>query len=313
MTGADDVRSVGSVPVEELEEAEEALEAELALETPLFADRFQVATSRQVVLVDSDGAVRSPAWFRRRTLGQSLLFGAALGVGGMLAWWVLGPIGLAFAPAGYLYALVRSAGAGELRRAMAALVEDRFDDAYTAADRVSQRRLSPRLVRAEAHRLAGDALWAQGMHARALDRMRRSLEFYGAASAGRWIARCDEVGLLAILGRHDEAEAAADALGVEPMKEFARFSYLTAVWQLAFEKGAHDVTEDVLFEHAQFALEIPMAAGLLGLLSWAYASLGDDDMAAHLLEQALDRHPGPRLAFGTPSLERWMQARRTEG
>lgn len=294
-----------------VDEAEAELEAALARETPLFAERFQVATPRQVVLVDSDGAVRSPAWFRRRTIGHSMLFGAILGVGGVAAWWLLGPAGILFAPLAYGWVVLRTAGAGNLRRTMAALVEDRFDDALDAADTVAHRKLSPRLVRAEAHRLAGDALWAQGQHERALGRMREALALYGSGSAGRWIARCDEVSLLAVLGRLDEARAAAGALGPEPITEFARFSYLSATWQLAFESGTHEEPEEVLFEHAQFALEIPMAAGLLGLLAWAYVVIGDEDMAGHLLEQAFDRHPGPRLAVGMPALERWMQSQRS--
>src|SRR5690606_37320985 len=128
-----------------------------------------------------------------------------------------------------------------------------------------------------------------------------------ACSVQARVARYSEVYLLVNVGRLDEARAKLEELGPVPEGEYYRISHWGAELYLALAEGTHTIDEDELHRRAKDALAITSAAGLLGLLAWAFDQQGDGEMAALLLDEARDRHPGQKLSGPMPLLEAWMQ------
>lgn len=289
---------------------ERALELPRPLDKPDIAERLELATSNQAVWVDKRGRVRSPTWGKVMVGGSYAILGTALAGSLVAYYWLLGPIGVGILSVVMLPAARNIRAGVRLRKSVALVLADRFDEALEQVDPVANGRFYPRLLKANAHRIASGCHAALGQHEMALERVRTAIEMYGRKRRTEyWLARYAEASCLAVLGRVEEAREVANDLGSSPEGDYLLMTYQTTMLHVTFAEGHHRIPEDDLFEQAHRALEIPSASALLGLLAWAYVEIGDDDMADHLLDEAFDRHPGPRLANGMPKLEAWMQAR----
>lgn len=282
---------------------------------PRLASNLQVASSRDLVHVDRAGRVRSPLRYR---MLQGAYYGGlgALAVAQVALVYTFfrddGVLGMSLAA---LVALVLSwAGWAvsrqfALARAHRARQAGRLDDAEAIYRSVLRAPLLPPKYRTFAEQgLAGCRVLA-GRHEEAWVLLQSVLRRHGRARhVQAQVARYSEVYLLVNLGRLDEARAKLDALGPVPDGEYFRVSHWGAELYLALREGTHALDEDELHRRAKAALAITSAAPLLGLLAWAFDQRGDDEMAALLLSEARDRHPGQPLSGPLPLLEAWMEA-----
>jgi hypothetical protein len=196
-----------------------------------------------------------------------------------------------------------------LRRAQRALAADRREE----AERIYRGVLSAPLVPPKYRTFAEQGLAAcdsiAGRHEDALAHVQSVLRRHGRArSVHAQVARYSEVYLLVNVGRLEEARAQLEALGPIPEGEYFRISHWGAELYLALAEGTHAIEDDELHRRASAALAITSAAPILGLLAWAFDQRGDGEMAALLLREARDRHPGQKLSGSMPLLEAWMEA-----
>jgi hypothetical protein len=276
------------------------------------ASSLQAASRRDVLHVDGKGRVRSPARYRLLQYGWYASMAGVVAGGTALYYTLIGPSSIAVGAAlGLWYGhLVRRYWS--LRDGIKLLTADRFDEAAASFTRTATARGVPRRLRALAEQNLAACKMIGGQYGEALVLYRSSM--------GRWrssrtlhamLARHGEVIALINLGRLPEARARLDALGPPPDGEFLKINHWTVELYLALAGGANAPGEDELFRRSRIALGITTAAGLLGLLAWAYEQRGDRDMSLHLLQECLDRHVGPRLSGVLPLLQKWLDARAT--
>jgi len=274
------------------------------------AERLEQATPRHAVYVDRRGQVRSPAYYRSVLVTSYAALGLVLSLAGALYYTVLGPLGvlLVAALAGKVGWTIRHTFL--VQRALSLFAHDRFEEALVAADSVAYARYIPSKMRAVGHVQAAWCLAALGRHQGAICRYERALALFGRGRPPyAWLARYGAICALVELRRLVEARTMLEGLGSVPDTDFLRLGHWGAELYVEFGEGRHDHDDDDLFVRARKALGMSSASALLGLLAWAHAERGDTSMADHLLNEALDRHPGPRLAGSMPSLEAWMRAR----
>jgi hypothetical protein len=118
-----------------------------------------------------------------------------------------------------------------------------------------------------------------------------------------------EIALLVNLGRTGEARARLDGRGTPPQGNYLKVQHWTADLYVQFAEGRCTIDEDQLWERSHAALQITGAAQLLALCSWAYGERRDAEMAAHLLDQAVDRAE-PGMAQRAPALWRWVETKK---
>jgi hypothetical protein len=274
------------------------------------ARNLQVASARELVYVDRNGRVRSPARLRAM---QAASYGVMAGLlGGATAFYyaTIGPAGIVVGGALALW-FARVVGTGfSLRDGLRLMVADRFEEAAVVFTRIARGRLVPRRLRAHAEHNLGHCRAIAGQHDEALALYRSAVARWGSGRGLRAsLARRSEVFALINLGRLTEARARLAALGPVPSGEYLRIQHWTLELYLALAEGEHTFSEDELYRRSRAALEITTAAALLGLLAWAYDRKGDEEMSRHLLDECLDRHFGPRISGSLPLLQRWLDQR----
>jgi hypothetical protein len=273
------------------------------------ARSLQTARNREVLYVDRQGRVRSPARLRA---AQAVAYGGMIGLvgaGTAIYYSVLGPVGLVVGAALGAWsanAVVRSFA---LRTGQRLMLAERFDEAAALFHGVLHGRLVPRRVRATAQHQLARCCVATGRHEEALAHYRGAIVRWGA-NRGLMpaLARRGEILTLVNLGRLPEARAGLTALGPVPEGEYLRILHWTIELYLALAEGQHGFAEDELYRRSREALAITSAAALLGLLAWAYQRSGDAEMSRHLLGECLDRREGTRIATTLPVLQRWLDA-----
>lgn len=283
-------------------------------ERPKLAPNLQVASNRDIVHIDRAGRVRSPLRYRAIHAAYYGLLGALVLAEIALVVRLFGDSGPTGAVMGAFVALGLSWVAYAisrqfaLRRAQRAVAGDRLEEAERIYRGVLEARLLPPKYKtfAEQGVAACDAI--AGRHEEALAHVQTVLRRHGRAqSVQARVARYSEVYLLVNVGRLDEAREKLEALGPIPEGEYYRITHWGAELYLALAEGRHGLDEDELHHRAKAALAITSAGPLLGLLAWAFDQQGDGEMAALLLEEARDRHPGQKLSGPMPLLEAWME------
>lgn len=273
------------------------------------ASSLQVAKGQEFVHVDRKGRVRSPARLRALLVAYYTGTIGLVGAGIAVYYAALGPAGLVVGVGLGAWVARALGGTFTLRLGQRLLMADRFDEAAAVFERLARARLVPRKLRALAEQNLAACRTIAGRHDEALALYRSSLKRWGGSRALMpLLARGGEVLVLVNLGRLPEARAAFAALGPAPEGEYLLLQHWTMELYLALAEGGHALPEDELYRRARVALGITSAAGLLGLLAWAYQRLGDEEMSRHLLQECVDRHLGPRLSGTLPLLQRWLNA-----
>jgi hypothetical protein len=286
---------------------EKALAVQAPPPTTKVARNLQVASSREFVYVDRKGRVMSPARLRFNQVASYGLMAGFLGGATSLYYATMGSAGLVVGGVLGLW-FARAIGTGlSLGAGLRLMVADRFDEAAAVFTRIAGGRFVPRRLRANAELNLGHCRAIAGRHEEALALYRSSVARW-AGSRGLYaaLARRSELGALINLGRLTEARARLTALGPAPQGEYLRLQHWTLELYLALAEGHHDFPEEELYRRSRAALAITTAAGLLGLLAWAYQQRGDQEMSRHLLAECLDRHFGPRISGALPLLQRWL-------
>ena len=271
------------------------------------AASLQAASRHELVHVDRKGQVRSPARFRLLQYGGYGLMVGIVGAVTVVYYAILGPAGVAVGAAlGLWYGAIARHHLA-LRRGLELLVADRIDEAAAALGRLLNAHLVPRRVRAAAEQNLGLCRMIGGSHEEALALHRSAIARWGRSRSPLLpMARHGEVCALINLGRLPEARERYTALGPPPEGDYLKVNHWSVELYLALAEGKHPLAEAELYLRARVALGITTAAGLLGLLAWAYDQSGDRDMSQHLLRECLDRHHGPRLSGTLPLLQRWL-------
>lgn len=247
------------------------------------------AGPKDLIHVDHRGRVRGPGRVKViRGIYWGLLV-AILLVEAVLGYALFGPAGLSIALALTLLVAWRASKQLALAGATSALSERRYEEADEAFAKLAASRILPRLFRPIALGRQAQAKEKAGDLAGALKLCRKAMAAYGKAKhAEARLARYQEARLLLRLGELDVASALISSFE-EPEGELFRLHHHTNALRLAFLRGHHDLSDERLHELATFALEINLAAPLIGLIGWAFAKNGDEDMAELMRDTALDR------------------------
>jgi hypothetical protein len=271
------------------------------------AASLQEASRHDLVHVDRKGQVRSPARFRLLQYGAYGLMVGIVGGATVLYYAILGPAGVGVGAAlGLWYGAIARHNL-VLRRGLELLVADRIDEAAASLGGLLSAPLVPRRVRAAAEQNLGICRMIGGRYDEALALHRSAIARWGRSRSPLLpMARHGEVYALVNLGRLPEARERFTALGPPPEGDYLKVHHWSVELYLALAEGKHLLAETELYLRARVALGITTAAGLLGLLAWAYDRSGDRDMSQHLLRECLDRHLGPRLSGCMPLLQRWL-------
>jgi tetratricopeptide (TPR) repeat protein len=275
---------------------------------PRVATSLAEAGPREVLHVDRRGQVRSPLRYRLRIAASFGALGSMAIGSAWLYYALIGPPGLLVGAGVAALASWLLSRWFRMRAGQRLFLAERFEEAEEQFSRVARARLVPRAVRAQAVHNIGSCRFLAGDFAAALDHYDRAIALYRKARArGLFpqMTRYARVLALTELDRLDEAEAELAAIGPVPEGDFLRARHYTSALYLALARGEHALGEEELYERARFALPVTGAAGLLGLLAWAYRAAGDEDMAWHLLREALDRYDSI-IGRSMPRLKRWM-------
>ncbi len=266
----------------------------------------------ELIYVDNRGRARSPTWSKVAFFLYWGVVGTLVAVEASLAEALLGWPGL-----GLGLALAAFAGWNFLARARIREGGRRLSGrdllgASALYERVVQMALVPGHVRARAllgqaaiARLRGEARLALNLTERALGLWPRVFSGH-IIRHGAELSRCQ---LLAALGKVREADSTFRALPRTAQGDVARLAEYTTELYIAFHRGSHRLSDEVLHQRAKFALQITTAAPLLALLAWAFELRGDSEMASLLRGEARDRHPGRWLCGAMPVLDGWLKGR----
>lgn len=275
-----------------------------------YADSLESGQPHQLFAVDADGRVLGRKERRRRAFGYFGLLSSLLGLGlytsaqldGAPGWFLAGAMGaLVFWRVDLSLRFERGARAAARSRILEA------DRVFTG---IARRRFLPVGRRAQAYDWLSQCASLRGDAELALAHTRAALRHHGrSAPASIRLTRMSEVLLLARLGRVQEARRFFAAISEEPEGEVLRLRFYFVEAYLAFKEGKHSLSESVLHDRAKFALQVTAAAPLLLALGWAFAQVGDEDMAQLLVDEAMDR-PHDTLEKTVPDLLDWAESRR---
>jgi tetratricopeptide (TPR) repeat protein len=277
------------------------------------AQSLETAGRGTFVHIDGKGQVRSPVRYRVMT---ALAYGLSSGAILASSWLyidIFGPLGAMVGVAlGGAFAVGLRRGR-RMIRAAALIQSDRLDEAEALCQDTLAGRFVPRRLKAAAHQNLAAVATRRGQFEAALEHVRKAIQLRHSAFGSRNvlvdILAYAEVTLLVNLGRLGEARARLEARGKVPDGDFLRVQHWTADLYVQFAEGRLALDEDGLWQRGQAALRITGAAHLLALCAWAYTQRGDQDMARHFLEQALDRAE-PSTPVTSPLLWRWVEERR---
>lgn len=281
---------------------------ELRPSGPHVADSLESASLRSLVYIDRTGQVLPVRRARMRNALTWSLFSASWVAACGLLWMTLGPIGLAGAAifTGLMGRLV--ANGSRLHRVFELVADEQLDEAKRLALQVAEDGRATGFARGQAHHLLAIITGAQGLHRTALEHVSFAREHYPKHAEHEVQLRLlayTEINQLIELDRVRDARQKLDALGSTPASDYARLRHWTSELYVAFAEGRHQLDEDALHERARVGLSATPAVPLLALCGWAFARLGDDDFANHLLRTAAERWESPvRNKF--PRLDRWV-------
>ena len=277
------------------------------------ADSLESADHGMFVHIDGKGQVRSPARYHALTaLAYSLSAGAIL-ASTILYMDMFGPLG---SSVGVVLSTALAVGVRRGRRMIraAALIQaERLEEAELLCRELLGGSFVPKQLRASAYQNLAAIATRRGQFDVALEHVRRAIQLRHSAFRLRNVVvdilAYTEVTLLVNLGRVGEARARMEARGQVPGGDFLRVQHWTAELYVQFAERHLRIEEDALWERSQAALRITGAGQLLALCAWSYSLRGDEDMAQHLLEQAIERAE-PSAAATFPLLWRWVDERR---
>ncbi len=264
------------------------------------------------VHIDGRGEVRSPTRYRAMAAAAYGLSGIAVVAATAFYVGVFGPmgaaVGLLFGGAFWL-GLARGR---RMTRAAALIQADRLDEAEALCRQTLSGRLVPRRLRAVAHQNLSAIAVRRGDFEGALAEVRKAIKLRHSSlrrSVYLDVLAYVEIALLVNLGRVGEARARLDGRGKPPEGNYLRVQHWTVDLYVQFAEGRCALDEDALWERSQAALRITGAAQLLALCAWGYGERRDEDMASHLLEQAIDRAE-PHAEKRAPLLWKWVESKR---
>jgi tetratricopeptide (TPR) repeat protein len=206
------------------------------------------------------------------------------------------------------------------RAAMAQVASYRWEEAHAALLALEGKRLQAGQRRTVQVVLAAlESILGQPQQA--LERLARARADLSTWQGSSRVLRCQaaaiRAGVLATLGRFEQARAALDELVREATAATGsagrqRGDYLEMLVQSTELKIAADADtpealpdDDTLHRWARAALGRTKFGDMLVSLAWAFQRRGDDDLARHLLAEAPSRIPRSSLATTSPRLAAW--------
>ena len=282
------------------------------------ASSLERAQLGEMIWLGRQGEVMGAAAMRRLRTRMWVRAGALWGGIAVLYGWILGPLGVAVAAGGFGMAVVwGSRRSRPYRAALALMAEGRRDEAYEAFTDLS-RRGATRQWRPVVELCLAQLEWMRGRHPEALaglDALLPRLRARPLEDGHLWLALFYRAGLLAVLGRLDEARSVARELDDAPRGEFFEMQRQGLLLSLAFHADRPEdlPTDEVLYDWARAALGRTRFGSVCVLCAWAFERRGDTEMAAHLLKEAPDRLTGSFLAETHPRLHAYLQARQSAG
>jgi tetratricopeptide (TPR) repeat protein len=264
------------------------------------------------VHVDGRGQVRSPARYRAISALAYGLSGGVILAATAFYMSVFGPLGAAVGVLfGGAFWLGLSRGR-KMTRAATLIQADRLDEAEALCRQTLAGRLVPKRLRAVAHQNLSAILSRRGDFEGALGEVRKAVKLRHSSlrrSVYLDVLAYVEIALLVNLGRVGEARARLDGRGKAPEGNYLKVQHWTVDLYVQFSEGKLAIDEDGLWERSQAALAITGASQLLALCAWGFDQRRDEDMVAHLLEQAVDRAES-NMATRVPALWKWVEERR---
>lgn len=287
------------------------------------AARLKVATSLEsaqkdeLVLLDPRGAVMDRWGVRRafaRAYASALAQGAAWGAALVSAAW-LHPLAGAVGLGGYVWFVsAKLRWQMPLKRALALLSARRYDEAYAKLGALVETPM-PAAHRQHVKQLLAGVTWVRGDLPRALALFEEAIADTAPmrsanAVACRWICVLSRAHLLVVMGRAAEVLPRQRDLDDAPPGDFFGLLRQQVTLELAFDADAAALLPDVLLIHdwTRAALLRNRFGTMLVYLAWAFAKLGDDEMARLCLAESAERleHPIDR---SNPKLHAWMVER----
>jgi hypothetical protein len=284
------------------------------------------AAPGEALMIGARGQTLGPRQVAMIKLGPWATAGAAAAVAG-LAWGVL------FSPLAGVVATIATGALTRfqlrhwpaLRTAVALSAAYRWEEAHSALLALEQKKL-PRAHRESVQVSLGALDALLGRPEAALHRLDAVLSCLSGSSKSdrifnRWRAAAVRGGVLAGLGRLDEARRQRDELAGEitarearsgrPRGDFLEMLLQSVQLRVAFEADAPGELPDdaTLHQWARHLLGCTQFGETLVSLAWAFHRRGDDDMARHLLAEAPSRSPRSSLPTAAPRLHAWAQER----
>jgi len=262
------------------------------------------------VIVDARGHVLTKRDRQLTVRRVGVVFGVAIGMA------IVASGGAALIPALVTFpilvgsfALWRHRVVLPIARAQSLLLEGDLDGAEAVLSRAS-RRARGQGVRWRAS-VEGWLAYGRGRNDIAIARFTQAMEL---ASPRRVFYLFAQVGLVEALARSGDiarAKEVRSAMNVpEPPSAIVEVSIAGADLAIAFaEHSAASFDDELLHRWVRLALEVSHTRTTIALLAWVFATRGDQDMADHLVREALDRFCWCPLD-SWPALHEWIEARR---
>jgi hypothetical protein len=272
------------------------------------ARTFDEAGPDSLVIIDRHGDL-IPLWRLRalsilsRAAGMTLFVMASIV---MIQW--AGILGLGVPVALGLLSVSRRARWATQWRISALIQAGRLDEAEALCGFLVQRR-ARRPLQAWVHRSLAIIESRRGHHASALEQVRAALRRVAVRrDASTELLAYQEIRLLCDVGQIGEARARLESRKDAERGEVVVVQrWLTELYVQFFERKL-TLDEEELWTRSQRALKLSGGAPLLALCAWAFAERRDDDMATHLVEQAVDRFV-PWMRLAAPVLWKWVEER----
>ncbi|MSP62746.1 MAG: hypothetical protein EXR72_20930 [Myxococcales bacterium] len=261
-----------------------------------------------MLFLDGNGDLLAPWKYRAAQLVDSAAWMALIAVASL--GFALGPAGLLgplLLTALYISVAARRQAAW---RPLMLYAQGRLDDAAACCEEEIGRARSLRGLAIARHCL-GAIEARRGNHRAALLHVRearRLCEGDLRLRASAELLALEEIWQLVNVEEVAEARALLDRRRPPERGEVAKVRYLGVDLYVQFAERRLTLDDEALWERARRALRLSSGASLLALCAWAHAERRDEEMAAHLIEQARDRYV-PSMRGHAPSLWEWVEQR----
>jgi len=266
----------------------------------------------ELLLVGASGQVMTRRERIYYQLKRSMLLGA---VAGMLAAYgstiTHSLFGALVAPVMFLLLISFRLRNGARIRGVAALLGAQRDaEAMAEIDALSRQRLDGRERIALDH-MRGHVAWRLGRRQEALAAFTKVAERTGARGQAwsrtiHYLCQFQRAQLLCIEGRVDEARAIEPDLDRAPAGDYFRLQRHYVRLQIAFASHTSGGMPGDLYDWARSILKTNRFGSGAVLLAWAFADRGDEEMADHMLREAVPRLRDERMAVMMPELSAWF-------